>query len=93
MVLNIVERNVMTFSAEIPRDSNSIEGFDKLMEAVREHNRKEVLKIQEQFSVTEKFAMAIRYLRTRSRHTPELEQQLIEMAHKGEDVPNMSNWP
>lgn len=65
--------------------------FQSAMDKVAEAHVAEVAKLSYELGVSESCAMDIAYLRTRSRHTPELEAELIELHKKG-IPPNMCDF-
>lgn len=49
--------------------------------------------VQTELNVNEACAEDVWYLRTRERHTPELEQRLIQLHKSGFAPANMMEWP
>lgn len=91
---SIKEQKMGTFVVEIPvGDPEAMQVFNDFMDQVNQSNVNEIHRIEEELRVTEQYAAAIWYLRTRSRHTPELEQQLINMCNEGIPAPNMNECP
>jgi hypothetical protein len=75
-------------------DLTKVESFDNLQEAINQHAEE----LQEYFGelaaeleVSVECARAVWYFRTRSRHTPELEAELIKL-HKVGTPPNMCEF-
>ena len=54
---------------------------------------RETNELSQLYFISKHWAAAVVYLRTRSRWTQALEDQLIEMARNGEELPNMFEWP
>lgn len=65
----------------------------KIMDDSIDYYWKQVDEVMSAFGVSEKYAKSIVYLRSRSRWTPELESQLIQMCRDDEPCPNMCEWP
>jgi hypothetical protein len=57
--------------------------FQDFMDAVAEEHEREVDRVMRDLDVSEGCVSDVVYLRTRSRHTPELEQRLIELYRAG----------
>lgn len=53
------------------------------LDASAEEMTREMVQVMSDLDVSESCALDVVYLRTRSRHTPELEQRLIELHQKG----------
>jgi hypothetical protein len=67
-------------------DTSTVEGTAALndaMNAWQDEQIKYIQQIAEELNISDYWAMQIAYLRTRSRHTQELENQLIDMARNG----------
>ena len=67
--------------------------FQETMNSVQDAMVEEQEQIAEELGVTEDYAGAIQYLRTRSRWTQELEDRLIRLSSFRYPVPNMNEWP
>lgn len=52
-----------------------------------------IKKLAKELDVSGYCASDVYYLRTRSRHTPELEIELINLHKNGTPPPNILNWP
>ena len=62
------------------------------MDATAEFHNKEISKLMEEKGLSLNCAMDVSYLRTRSRHTPELEERLIREYAEGKQI-NICDWP
>jgi hypothetical protein len=78
-----------TFKAEIPaNDPEAMKEFQGMMDGLSLATIKYEQEVENELGVTPEYAMAIVYLRTRSRHTPEMEQRLVDMCRRGESCPD-----
>lgn len=83
---------MQTFSMEVPvNDPKKMEEFQEIMNKVHDETNAYIHKLANELNVSEACAMDVFYLRTRSRHTPELEQHLIELHAQG-TPPNMCDF-
>ncbi len=64
----------------------------QMMDATAEHHINEEAKLVRELGVSEECAADISYLRTRSRHTPELEERLIREHKEGKTI-MIWDWP
>lgn len=72
------------FVAEIPvNDPKAMEQFQELMDAVHDEQTAYIETLAKELNVSEQCATDVWYLRTRSRYTPELEQELIRLHEEG----------
>lgn len=74
-------------------DAQKIEALNEFFDAQCAAQEEEVQSIQNDYSMTPEYAAAIWYLRTRSRWTQELEEQLVSMCRANDPCPNMNEWP
>ena len=80
------------FSVEIPiNDPGKMEEFNKLMDLLRDETTKDIQTLAEKLNVSENCASAVFYLRSRSRWTQELEDELIRL-HKSGTPPNICEF-
>ena len=87
------QTGVLEMTEEDASDPGSMLVITNLIAKQQQHWDEECREIAGLYGVSPLWAAAIWYLRQRSRWTQELENQLIEMAHNGEEVPNMFEWP
>lgn len=76
-------------------DLTSVKSMDELqafMDGVNESMTKYIKELSEELGVSAQCASDVCYLRTRSRHTPELEAELIRL-HKNGNPPNINEFP
>ena len=66
--------------------------FQKLMDDLHNTLIEKAKAIAKKYKVSELCAANIQYLRTRSRWTPELEQQLIKIDKAGKEQPNICEF-
>jgi hypothetical protein len=85
-----------SFAIKVDPKEN-IDPVNKVMSDVQDAWVKEMEQIAEDLSVSQDVARDIWYLRTRSRHTPELEQQLIDAYRSGKPINSVKvcngEWP
>lgn len=75
---------MQTFCIEIPvNDTEKMIEFQDVMDSVQNATVDYIRQLAKELDVTEACATDIYYLRTRSRHTEELEQKLIQMYRDG----------
>jgi hypothetical protein len=75
---------MQTFSMQVPiNDPEKMKEFQELMNRLNDETNAYTLALAKELGVSDACAMDIVYLRTRSRHTPQLEQKLIELYAKG----------
>lgn len=83
---------MQAFSMEVPvNDPQKMEEFQELMNRINDETCAYTLALAKELNVSDACAMDIVYLRTRSRHTPELERELIELYAKG-TPPNICDF-
>lgn len=68
------------------------QAFQYMMDVMAEQQLKEIEQVMLENNCSEFCAMDIVYLRTRSRYTPELEQELVRLHQIGQ-APNICEWP
>ena len=84
------KRDEMTdFSVEIP--VNKMDQFQELMNTIHDETILYIQNLAKELGCSEQCAMDVWYLRTRSRHTPELEEKLITLHNQG-TPPNMCEF-
>lgn len=85
-----------TFRIEIDPTEN-MDAVNNVMVSIQDAWVREIEQIAKHLSVSDQVASDIWYLRTRSRHTPELEQQLIDACHSGRPIDSIKvcngEWP
>lgn len=75
------------FSIEIPvNDTEKMAEFNEMMAKVQDETVKYIANLAVELCVSEACASDVYYLRTRSRHTPELEKELIDQYKQGVPV-------
>lgn len=67
------------------------DSFQEAMDKVAEETNRAIAQLAYDLGVDEGCARDVWYLRTRSRHTPELESELIKL-HKAGTPPNMCDF-
>lgn len=67
--------------------------FNEVMDKVHDSLIAVAKSISKEFGVSEDCALNIQYLRTRSRWTQELEDELIRMDKEEGKQPNIYDWP
>lgn len=75
-------------------DLTEVESFDNLQETMEQYTdelQQYFQELAEELGISENCAADVWYLRSRSRHTPELEAKLIEL-HKAGTPPNMCEF-
>ncbi|RDJ35011.1 MAG: hypothetical protein DWQ19_09255 [Crenarchaeota archaeon] len=87
------QNGVMDFNQKDVNDPGTMLMVQTLLDRQQDSWTQEYLIIRDEFNLTDEYALAIWYLRTRSRWTQERENHLIEMCHNGEDCPNINEWP
>lgn len=70
-----------------------MEALNEVMSQHQDEICNYIVKLSQELNVSNKYASAIWYLRTRSRWTQELEDKLVQMCKDNEPVPNMCDWP
>lgn len=80
-----------TFSIEIPSDEQKFKEFSDAMNDYQDEIVKYIQNLAKELNCSDDCAMDVYYLRTRSRHTPELEAELIKL-HKAGTPPNMCDF-
>jgi hypothetical protein len=82
-----------TFSIEIPiGDETAMKEFQETMESHQEATNKYIGELAKELDVSEDIASDVHYLRSRSRHTPELEKHLISLRKSGAMI-KLVSWP
>jgi hypothetical protein len=81
------------FSIELPGDQDdpAWKGINELMDALQDEHVAYVKHLAKELGVSEDCASDVAYLRTRSRHSSELESKLIEL-HKVGTPPNINEF-
>ena len=83
-----------TFSVDVPvGDKEAMDKFQDAMNEIQDAYVVEQKRIAEEFDVSMVCAVNIWYLRTRSRWTEELENELIRRDTADEPAPNMCEYP
>lgn len=84
----------MSFVISLPANptQDQIDALQEIMDASQDAYFAECDKIQKDLGVSSQYANAICYLRTRSRWTQSLEDNLIEMCKLGEPCPNINEY-
>lgn len=81
-----------TFVAEIPlNDPSKMDEFQDMMNAIHDETTQYIKNLATELNVSEQCAADVWYLRTRSRHTPELERKLIALHNTG-NPPNICEF-
>lgn len=87
------ETGILEITKEDMDDPGTIKMVQHFLNKQQDEYVKQEQEIQDTLNVSEPYALAIWYLRTRSRWTQELEDKLIQMHNDGEKCPNMNEWP
>ena len=87
------QTGIMEMTEEDASDPGTMLVINNLFAQQQNAWQEQVNEISELFGVSDLWASCIWYLRQRSRWTQALEDQLIQMAHDGEELPNMFEWP
>ena len=87
------ETGVINLTQEDLDDPGTMRVVDRLLEQQHDSFQERIDTIGDQLELSDGWATAIWYLRTRSRWCQEYEDRLIAMARAGEDTPNMNEWP
>jgi len=74
-------------------DPDKMIEFQKLMNKIQDENTNYCRNLAKTLGIPYGWATDIWYLRTRSRWTQELENELIRMAKAGEPGVNICDWP
>lgn len=82
-----------TFCIEMPSmdDKEAWENFQKFMDFLYDEHVAYEKQLSSELGISEECARDVVYLRTRSRHTPELEEELIAL-HKAGTPPNVNEF-
>ena len=72
---------------------DKMEEFQEFMNDIQDAYILETLFLAKKLGVSDSCAMNIQYLRTRSRWTQDLEEELIRMDKEEGRQPNMCDWP
>lgn len=72
-------------------DEGRMEEFQEAMDALYDSMNKEIEELARELDVSEACAQDVWYLRTRSRHTQELEEELIQL-HRDGNPPNIMEF-
>ena len=81
-----------SFSVEIPfNDPEAMEQFQEMMDSVHDSYGEEIENIRTTLGLSDACAMDVFYLRSRSRWTQELEDQLIAL-HRAGNPPNIMEF-
>jgi hypothetical protein len=87
------ETGAMDLSPEDFNDPGTMRVVDNLLQQKQNEWDKEKELISAALDIDFEWADCVWYLRTRTRWTQELENQLISMARNGETPPDMIGWP
>ena len=87
------QTGIMEMTEEDASDPGTMLVINNLFAQQQNAWQEQVNEISELFGVSDLLDSCILYLRQRSRWTQALEDQLIQMAHDGEELPNMFEWP
>ena len=83
---------LQTVCIEIPaNDPQAMEQFQKVMDAIHEDTNDYIQQMAKEMNISQACAMDVWYLRSRSRHTPELEAELIRL-HSIGNPPNVMEF-
>jgi hypothetical protein len=81
------------FTEGQPEDNDEqMQEFYTMMDQHQDDTYQDIAKLAQELCITEGEAANVWYLRTRSRHTPELEKRLIQEMKDGVVI-NMCEWP
>lgn len=81
------------FMLEIPfNDPEKMEAFQELMDKINEAHNQAIIDLAEELNISYDAASDVMHLRSRSKWTPELEQQLLT-EHKAGKTINIMEWP
>lgn len=83
---------IISMSGDDLNDEEKMDSFQDAMDAYYEEMEKYTKSLAEELGVSVSCASSVEYLRTRSRWTQELEDNLIEMDKKGLPMPNMCDY-
>lgn len=83
---------VITLNQEDINDPGTMQVVNNLLAKEQDRWVEEIETIRNCFNLNDDYAMAVWYLRTRSRWTQDLEHILISMARNNEPCPNMCDW-
>lgn len=82
---------MQNFSIDLAQVKN-MEALQAFMEGVNESTSNYIRNLAKELDVSEQCASDVYYLRTRSRHTPELEAELVRLHREG-NPPNICEFP
>ena len=84
-----------TFCVDLKKveEEGKLAEFNQFMDTLQDAYVVEAQGIQKQFGVSDSCALNIQYLRSRSRWTQELENELIRMDKEDKTQPNIMDWP
>lgn len=74
------------------KNPNTMKAVQDIMDASQDAMVLEIKRVSDELGVSEDYASAIVYFRTRSRWTQELEDNLIHMCKNGDPCPNMNDY-
>jgi hypothetical protein len=75
------------------QEQGKIDEFQEIMDSLHDSYINECQQLSKQNSISSVCASNILYLRSRSRWTQELENELIRMDKEDNIQPNMGDWP
>lgn len=85
---------LQSFSMDMPyNDPEAMKEFQKLMDTLHDEAVLYIKQLATDLGVSEEWASDIYYLRSRSRWSQGLEDELISMAKAGEARVNIFEWP
>ena len=84
---------LMRITEEDIQDPGTRKVIENILEKQQHQWIQECDEVETIYGVSPLWAACIWYLRQRRRWTQELEDRLVEMAHNGENSPNMFEWP
>jgi protein-disulfide isomerase len=92
----MAKTEVVLGNVEMQIDTSTEEGkaaFNAVMDAWQDEQVQYIQDLAEELNISDYWAMQVAYLRTRSRHTPELEQKLLDLARSNTtNGVNMNEW-
>ena len=81
----------VVLSGQQLQNKDTMSAFQEMMDAVADENNREIQELSRALGVSENCAADVWYLRGRSRHTQELEAELIRL-HRIGQPPNMCEF-
>lgn len=93
----MAKTEVMLGNVEMEIDTSTEEGmaaFNAVLDAWQDEQVEYIQDLAKELQISDYWAMQVAYLRTRNRHTPELEQKLLDLARSNTtNGVNMNGWP